>query len=584
MHRRLIVSAFVAWVSFGEPIEAQQPRPVVIQSVPVGSRPVGIAFIEPYLITANSGSNSVSIVELALGGPGQIVFPRAVREVTVIPGPYGLSICPPTTTGGDRTVLVTSPADGSVSFIRMPAGVLLGRVPTGREPYSVYCFSENLRLRAVVSHVADATLAFIDVETMTVTSRVADVPGSRGWRGIAVHFQGLIWVAGTDAGFVTLVDANSGRIAHQLPAPAPTSFIGSQTVISPSTGTLVEFNTVTFQSVRWAGIPNLQDAMLSTGFGDIGTTGNSLVRFRRTDGRLVVDSILADIEGAASMAPFNIYFNPGGPAGVGGVAVASPTLNRFFLIQERPPLSFLAASATDFRDTAPGGLASVFGEFGVRENFAAESLPLPATLGGVRLQVGGSVRFENGRQVYSAEGSNLAGLLFVGPRQINFQVPPQTPVSGEVLAQIERADGSTFLGRVRMGAVSPGIFTALATGQGLAAALNQDNSVNVGTRPATRGSVIQLFATGAGDTAPLLGSGEPAPASGTSLVRTLIQPSVSIGGRPARVLFSGLAPGFVGLWQINAEIPRDVDLSQLFVPVTITAGGVTSNTAMIAVQ
>jgi len=49
------------------------------------------------------------------------------------------------------------------------------------------------------------------------------------------------------------------------------------------------------------------------------------------------------------------------------------------------------------------------------------------------------------------------------------------------------------------------------------------------------------------------------------------------------VLFSGMAPGYVGLWQINAEVPQDVTPGTA-VPLVISAGGVTSNTVTIAVQ
>jgi uncharacterized protein (TIGR03437 family) len=120
-------------------------------------------------------------------------------------------------------------------------------------------------------------------------------------------------------------------------------------------------------------------------------------------------------------------------------------------------------------------------------------------------------------------------------------------------------------------------------GRGQGAVLNQDNTVNFGTNPARRGSVIQIFATGAGETTPALAAGEAAPASGNPLVLTKVQPTVTIGGKNAKVQFSGMAPGFVGLWQINAEVPTDVTPG-MAVPLVITAAGAQSNTVTIAVQ
>lgn len=70
---------------------------------------------------------------------------------------------------------------------------------------------------------------------------------------------------------------------------------------------------------------------------------------------------------------------------------------------------------------------------------------------------------------------------------------------------------------------------------------------------------------------------------GNPLVLTRVQPTVTIGGQAARVLFSGMAPGYVGLWQINAEVPPNVPPGPA-VPMTITAGGIPSNTVTIAVE
>jgi uncharacterized protein (TIGR03437 family) len=63
----------------------------------------------------------------------------------------------------------------------------------------------------------------------------------------------------------------------------------------------------------------------------------------------------------------------------------------------------------------------------------------------------------------------------------------------------------------------------------------------------------------------------------------MAMPVVTIGGVPATVSFSGLAPGFVGLYQINAQVPA-ATLTGPWIPIGLTIGGVTSNTATIAVD
>jgi len=84
-------------------------------------------------------------------------------------------------------------------------------------------------------------------------------------------------------------------------------------------------------------------------------------------------------------------------------------------------------------------------------------------------------------------------------------------------------------------------------------------------QPAKIGDFLSIFVTGLGKATP---GGEPngkpvatgavAPADGSVVYQTVAKPSVLIGGIAAQVLFSGLAPGFAGLYQINAQVPAGV--------------------------
>jgi len=275
----------------------------------------------------------------------------------------------------------------------------------------------------------------------------------------------------------------------------------------------------------------------------------------------------------------------------GGVLVTSPDTNQIFVIQANvspaPPSDFKITNAASFLagSGAPGALGSAFATTGATTTFFATAIPPPQSLGGATLSVGGSLSFDAtaGKWNYSSTGAVQAPLLFVGPNQINFQVPPGITSGSAIPAQLTKPDGTTLLTTLNITATAPGIFSVLQNGQGQAAVLNQENSANFGTNPAARGSVIQIFATGAGATTPTLMPGEPAPASGNPLVLTNVQPTVTIGGQMAQVQFSGMAPGFVGLWQINAVVPQSVTPG-FAVPLVISAGGATSNTVTIAVQ
>ena len=92
---------------------------------------------------------------------------------------------------------------------------------------------------------------------------------------------------------------------------------------------------------------------------------------------------------------------------------------------------------------------------------------------------------------------------------------------------------------------------------------------------------MQIYGTGLGPVTNQPASGDPAPSD--PLSETVMTPTVTIGGVSATVNFSGLAPGFVGLYQVNATVPDNVPTGDA-VPVVLNIGGAASNTVTIAVH
>jgi uncharacterized protein (TIGR03437 family) len=101
------------------------------------------------------------------------------------------------------------------------------------------------------------------------------------------------------------------------------------------------------------------------------------------------------------------------------------------------------------------------------------------------------------------------------------------------------------------------------------------------SRPARTGEFLSIYCTGLGQVTNSPGAGNPALTS--PLSQTQSTPLVTIGGVTAKVQFSGLAPGFAGLYQVNVQVPDGISPGEA-VPVVVTIGGVASNTATIAVQ
>jgi uncharacterized protein (TIGR03437 family) len=109
-------------------------------------------------------------------------------------------------------------------------------------------------------------------------------------------------------------------------------------------------------------------------------------------------------------------------------------------------------------------------------------------------------------------------------------------------------------------------------------------------QPAAPGDVISVFVTGLGRATPNgnpggqpLQTGQSAPADGSVVYQTVQQPRVTIGGVDAVVAFSGLAPGYAGLYQINVTIPNGVADGD-DVPIAIAMPGSATDTATIAVR
>jgi uncharacterized protein (TIGR03437 family) len=135
---------------------------------------------------------------------------------------------------------------------------------------------------------------------------------------------------------------------------------------------------------------------------------------------------------------------------------------------------------------------------------------------------------------------------------------------------------------VPVAASAPGIFTLASSGLGPAAVLNQDNSVNSASNPAARGSIVQIFATGEGQTSP---AGVTGSVIGTNLKTPVLSVKVTIGGQDAVVPYAGSAGASIaGLFQVNAVVPPSVSPGAA-VPISVSVSGVPSQTgATIAVQ
>jgi uncharacterized protein (TIGR03437 family) len=224
-----------------------------------------------------------------------------------------------------------------------------------------------------------------------------------------------------------------------------------------------------------------------------------------------------------------------------------------------------AASFAPAAPLAPGSIISVFGANLAPSPAGASTLPLPKTLAGASLQVGG----------YEAP------LFYSSSGQVNAQLPFEVAAATRPQLIVKGADFVTVPETITVAAARPGIFTTNQQGTGQGMIMDVANRLVDSTNPAKAGDVVVVYCTGLGATNPAVRSGEAAPASPLAKVVTPV--TVTIGGQPAVVQFAGLTPGFVGLYQVNAQIPAGVTPSAA-VSLVLSQDGVPSNTVTLGVR
>jgi uncharacterized protein (TIGR03437 family) len=225
------------------------------------------------------------------------------------------------------------------------------------------------------------------------------------------------------------------------------------------------------------------------------------------------------------------------------------------------PFNAIVGGASYVRSVTPGSIASAFGFSLAPQNTA-----------GLLVQAGGIT----------------APVYAVTTSQINFQVPWDLNPSQQNFLVVTVDGNSTGPVSIPLATHAPGIFSTDASGSGQGAILIANTALVAapagmfpGSRPATRGEHISIFATGLGAVTNQPPTGVPA--TGNPASTTISAPTVTIGGVAAPVSFSGLAPGFFGLYQTNVEVPQNAPVGNA-VPLLLTIGGVTSNAVTVAVQ
>ncbi len=194
------------------------------------------------------------------------------------------------------------------------------------------------------------------------------------------------------------------------------------------------------------------------------------------------------------------------------------------------------AASFELGPFAPGQLISIFGVGLAGAEERASEFPLPRTLGGATALLNGTP----------------AAILATTPGQLNVEVP-QEARGATMTIRVQAPAGDSDLITGGMAPTAPGVFEDSATGFG---AIRYSAGGAAWERPARPCEFLEVYATGLGVVNPPHVSGRAA--GQFTLSRTVAQVRVLIDGQAFEPVFSGLAPGFSGLYQVNVKVPEDL--------------------------
>ncbi len=209
---------------------------------------------------------------------------------------------------------------------------------------------------------------------------------------------------------------------------------------------------------------------------------------------------------------------------------------------------------------APGTVTQIYGDNMAAASESAAAVPLPAAISGTEALI----------------GPQNAPLYFVSKGQLVAQLPAELAANQSYAALVVVNDAFTLPETVDLVPVVPG---TVAFADGRLVAQHADYSLVTPENPAKPGEPLTIYLVGMGATDPAVASGVASP--GDPLAYAKVKPAVTVDGQTAELIFWGLTPGGVGLYQINFKVPENASAGEL--DVVITQGGVKANVTRLVV-
>lgn len=370
--------------------------------------------------------------------------------------------------------------------------------------------------------------------------------GTICWSGITAPQTLTTSIVGVPDGSGTLTASMSTTFAAAAGAPSQASLSSSlvSMAVGDSTQTATGSTNLTFSSASTSWTASVVPSGRTTNWLQLSQTsgtGSGTLSFKASGAGLsngVYNATVA-IQAAGAVPQFQnitVTFTVGAVSGMTIGAAANVFSNE-----------------TAF---APGMLLAIYGNQLAGFTQTAASLPLPLTMNGVSATVNGV----------------SAPLYYVSPTQFDIQVPYETGSGPAVIAINNGGKVASFV--IAVDATAPGLWPHFL-----------NNATGALATTAKVGDVLITFMTGDGDITPSLANGAVPPAS--TAVKNLPQPrmpvTITVGGVPATVLFSGITSAAPGVNQIDFTVPSGVKTG-VPLPVVVTVGSVSATALTLTVQ
>jgi uncharacterized protein (TIGR03437 family) len=244
--------------------------------------------------------------------------------------------------------------------------------------------------------------------------------------------------------------------------------------------------------------------------------------------------------------------------------------------QTPPPTLAPGATLNDFNPVvggalSPGMIAQVYGSGMSASPVSTGVLPLPAMFNNTFAQV----------------GSHQAPFYYLSNDQLNVQIPTELTPTQQLPMLLSVNSALTLPITLDIVPAAPGVLSAFdgptppSTQNGAHIIAQHLNYTPVtSANPGKPSEYLVMYLAGLGATDPPVASGHPAP--GSPPANVTVKPVVTVDSLPSNVVFAGLAPGFVGLYQIDFQVPSGASSGEDVV--TVTQNGVAANSTLLPVS